>query len=105
LTSPINSAIPTNTPDISDSSELVDEKGVTMRLVSAGEFSMGSGSGDSDEVPVHTVFLDGYYIDKYEVTNALYKACVIAGACYEPHDISNYASSQYADHPVIFVDW
>jgi formylglycine-generating enzyme required for sulfatase activity len=104
-TSEITSAIPSNTSDISDSSEFVDEKGVTMRLVSAGEFSMGSGSGDSDEVPVHTVFLDGYYIDKYEVTNALYKACVIASACYEPHDISNYASSQYADHPIIFVDW
>ena len=39
------------------------------------------------------------------MTNALYKACVIASACYEPNDISNYASSQYADHPVVFVDW
>lgn len=104
-TSTITSVMPNNTPDASDSSEFVDEKGVTMRLVSAGEFSMGSGSGDSDEVPVHTVSLDAYYIDKYEVTNALYKVCVIAGACYEPHDTSNYASSQYADHPVIFVDW
>ena len=104
-TSLITSAIPSNTPDISDSSEFVDEKGVTMRLVSTGEFSMGSESGDSDEAPVHTVSLEAYYIDKYEVTNALYKACVIAGACYEPNNISNYVSSQYADHPVVFVDW
>jgi len=49
--------------------------------------------------------LDAYSIDKYEVTNVLYKACVLAGACYEPHDISDYASSQYADHPVLYVDW
>ena len=105
LTSTIISEIPSITSDISDSPDLVDEKGVTMRLVSTGEFSMGSGSGDSDEVPVHVVSLDAYYIDKYEVTNALYKVCEIAGACYEPHDISNYASSQYADHPVLYVDW
>jgi len=44
-------------------------------LVAAGEFKMGDNfnEGDSDERPVHTVYLDAYYIEKYEVTNGKYK--------------------------------
>jgi formylglycine-generating enzyme required for sulfatase activity len=40
-------------------------------LIPAGEFSMGDHHdvGNSDEKPVHTVYLDAFYIDKYEVTN------------------------------------
>ena len=34
---------------------------------------MGSNTGDPDEKPVHTVHLDAFYIDKYEVTVAQYK--------------------------------
>ncbi len=43
-------------------------------------------NGASDETPVHTVYLDDFYMDKYEVTNALYKACVEAGGCTLPQD-------------------
>ena len=39
-----------------------------MVFVPAGEFPMGSESGDPDEAPVHSVHLDSYYIDKYEVS-------------------------------------
>jgi formylglycine-generating enzyme required for sulfatase activity len=49
-----------------------------MVLVPEGEFSMGSELGDTDESPVHTVFLDSYYIDKYEVTNGLYQEFALA---------------------------
>jgi formylglycine-generating enzyme required for sulfatase activity len=104
-TSVITSVIPGNALSVPDSDEIVDSKGVSMRLVSAGEFSMGSGSGDTDEVPVHPVYLDAYYIDKYEITNSQYKECVLAGACYKPNDVSNYENSQYADHPVLYLDW
>jgi len=40
-----------------------------MVLIPAGEFLMGSkeGEGAFDEHPQHTVYLDAYYIDKYEV--------------------------------------
>lgn len=40
--------------------------------VPEGEFIMGSMDGSNDEDPVHTVFLDGFYIDRFEVTNAEY---------------------------------
>ena len=42
-----------------------------MVLIPAGEFLMGSpeGVGNSDEHPQHKVYLDDFYISKYEVTN------------------------------------
>ncbi len=49
-----------------------------MVLVSAGNFTMGS-SLSTDEQPIHTVYLDAYYIDKYEVTNGQYKQFIDAG--------------------------
>ena len=98
--------IPSEQPvQISDSPDFIDPQDTPMRLVPAGNFVMGSDTGDTDERPVHTVYLDDFHIDKYEVTNAFYRACITAGACYEPQDTSNYDSSQYADHPVVYVDW
>jgi len=45
-----------------------------MAVVPGGEFEMGDSfnEGFSDELPVHTVYLSPYYIDKYEVTNQQY---------------------------------
>lgn len=41
-----------------------------MVLIPAGEFVMGSDTGENDERPVHKVALDAFWMDKYEVTNA-----------------------------------
>jgi serine/threonine-protein kinase len=48
--------------------------GMEMVYVPAGEFLMGSpeGEGDDDEHPQHTVYLDAFWIDKTEVTNAMF---------------------------------
>jgi eukaryotic-like serine/threonine-protein kinase len=46
--------------------------GMTMMYVPAGEFEMGSEDGDSDEQPVHTVYLDAFWIDEHEVTNFMF---------------------------------
>jgi iron(II)-dependent oxidoreductase len=43
-----------------------------MVLVPAGYFFMGSDSGEIDEKPVHRVWLDSFYIDRFPVTNAQY---------------------------------
>ena len=94
-----------------------------MILIPAGEFIIGNngrgaeeGSGDPDEMPEHTAYLDAFRIDRYEVTNAQFEVFVDAtnhrppkhwqtprpaggsaqGMTYSP-DKSN--------HPVVYVDW
>lgn len=79
--------------------------------VPAGEFRMGSSSGDVDEKPVHEVNVSGFLIDKYEVTVEEYKRCVGAGGCSTPngtHDDSkfnNFGASGRDKHPINGVDW
>jgi sulfatase modifying factor 1 len=45
------------------------EDAAPMVYVSALAFSMGSESGEPDEQPVHTAQVDGFWIDRFEVTN------------------------------------
>jgi len=52
--------------------------GIKFVYVPAGEFTMGSDDGDSDEKPVHTVYLDSYWVMRTEVTNAQYRRFVDA---------------------------
>jgi len=41
-------------------------------LISGGVFQMGNNNGDHDEVPVHLVTVDAFYIGKYEVSQKEY---------------------------------
>lgn len=57
--------------------------------VPAGDFPMGCNSAvdmdcADDEKPLHTVTLGAFKIDRTEVTQAQYAACVSAGACNAP---------------------
>jgi formylglycine-generating enzyme required for sulfatase activity/tRNA A-37 threonylcarbamoyl transferase component Bud32 len=85
--------------------------GMTMLYVPEGSFEMGSNDGSDDEKPVHTVYLDAYWMDMTEVTNAMYEKCVNDGDCDPPQNTSSYThssyygNSQYDDYPVLYVDW
>ena len=74
--------------------------GATMMFVPAGQFQMGYDHGLANEAPVHPVYLDGYWIDKTEVTMSMYKACIEAGAC------NGHAAPQPSDRsPVVDLSW
>ncbi|MFH2068604.1 MAG: formylglycine-generating enzyme family protein [Candidatus Omnitrophota bacterium] len=85
--------------------EITGKNGAPMVLVPAGEFLMGSTSGDADlrwEHPQHKVFLDAYYIDKYKVTVAQYrKFCQETGRSMP----SEPAWGWQDNHPIVKVSW
>jgi formylglycine-generating enzyme required for sulfatase activity len=113
-----------------------EKDGTVMVYVPSGEFYMGSDAdgvrtaqdlcreykGDlargtcwltafQDEQPAHLVGLDGFWIDRTEVTNGQYRQCVGEGACVPPVESgsytrdSYYGNSVYDDYPVIWVRW
>ena len=49
-----------------------------MVLIPEGEFQMGSEKGDRDEKPLHSVYLDVFYMDTHEVTVGEYKQFINA---------------------------
>ena len=57
----------------------------------------------ANELPRRTLYLDEFYIDQYEVTNARYRRCVEAGVCQSPLG-GLPSSSAYDDHPAL-VTW
>ena len=103
-------------PTLSVGAKQVSPKdGMIQMYVPAGEFLMGSTEADlnasSDENPQHTVYLDAFWIDQTEVTNAQYAKCVQAGQCLEPIQTSSYTRNSYygnalyANYPVVYVGW
>jgi len=86
--------------------EIVGHDGVSMVLIPAGEFTMGSDKGDDDEQPVHRVFLDSYYIDKFEVTNGRFAKFVEAIHSEPPWGFEDRETPVIqADQPVRWVNW
>lgn len=74
-----------------------------MTLIPAGFFNMGSSSG-GDEQPEHPVLLGAFYIDTTEVTNAMYRHCVEAGACTSSGSAKQNAPG-FDNYPVALVNW
>jgi formylglycine-generating enzyme required for sulfatase activity len=77
---------------------------VPMALVPAGEFTMGSNLAD-DEKPVHRVYLNAFYMDKYEVTVGQYAKYLEATDMEEPPDWHIMNQPQHQKRPVVNMDW
>jgi formylglycine-generating enzyme required for sulfatase activity len=80
-----------------------------MVWIPSGKFMMGRAPGDdqagADENPGHMVWVNGFWLDSAEVTNAEYRRCVAAGVCTPPANPVFYDDPRLADHPVLWVDW
>jgi len=110
--------------DFTDGELYRDAAATELVDVPAGTFIMGSdynpewdildGGIDepfTDEHPEHAVYLRAYRIEKTEVTNAQYRACVIAGGCDDPthHAVGlttdYYTDTRYGDYPMVNLTW
>ncbi len=97
--------------------EIIGEDGAPMVLVPAGEFIMGNqnpvrfGSGGFNQRPHHTVYLDTFYIDKYELSIARYDKYVKANGggevdpAYLPTNSYLIDLSRHANIPVTSILW
>ncbi len=127
-TEPIDSTVTPSSASLPTDAEITNTGDVPMVFVPAGKFTMGSDADDAlaecqkyrsdcdrswyeDEEPPHIVSLDAFHIDSYEVTNALYAACVNAGGCQMPTETgsatrsSYYGNPEFDNFPVIYVNW
>lgn len=87
--------------------------GMIQVYIPQGSFQMGGldTRASTDEKPVHKVDMKGYWIDKVEVTNAMYLLCVQAGVCSPPQNIASetrqayFNNPEFNDYPVVNVTW
>lgn len=76
-------------------------------LIPAGEFIMGSppGKRHNEESPQRNVYLDAFWIYKYEVTNGQFSRFVLEAEYKAEGPWKKYARPGREDHPVICVTW
>lgn len=85
-------------------SQVPEQARGTMVTVPAGTFVMGDRTGDPSEYPERRLQIPAFRIDRTEVSNGQYLACVRARAC----DPSPYADDPILGaelHPVVGVTW
>jgi formylglycine-generating enzyme required for sulfatase activity/tRNA A-37 threonylcarbamoyl transferase component Bud32 len=127
---PSPTATPTAPPPQPIEVKVWEADGAEMVLVPAGEFIMGSEELGEDEQPVHPVYLDDFWIDRYEVTNELFARFVaetgyqteaerlgwgwvsigsewaeVEGADWRHPRGPDSSIEGKMDHPVVLVSW
>jgi formylglycine-generating enzyme required for sulfatase activity len=87
--------------------EITGRDAAPMVLIPAGEFWMGSpdGEGAKHEHPRHQIYLDAFYMDKFEVTVSRYAEFVRATDSAKPEDLDQADLSRHGNLPVVSVDW
>jgi len=88
--------------DARDGVESVGKDGAPAVLIPAGKFVMG---GDENS-PRREMFLDAFYMDRYEITVARYGNFLKAtGKLNEPDDFPESDLKKFGDFPVVGVNW
>ena len=79
-----------------------------MALIPAGSFTMGNcmdpSEGGSGELPLHTVYVSAFYMDKYLVTKSLWDT-VYQWAIAHGYTFDYAGSGKASTHPVQTIDW
>lgn len=103
---------------------------VTMIYIPGGDFTMGSTNGEVDESPPHLVQVEGFWLDRFEVTNAAFQQFVqetgyrtdaekagwgslwrdrqwnrVDGLDWRHPSNPSQGLSAMMDHPVVQVSW
>ena len=76
-----------------------------MAVVSAGEFMMGSPTGDSDEQPAQKLYVDAFSMDTYEVSVGQYAIFLQATGVNAPSSWEMMNQLAHQKRPVANVDW
>jgi formylglycine-generating enzyme required for sulfatase activity len=76
-----------------------------MALVPAGDFTMGSATGDADELPVHKVYVAAFFMDKHQLSVKHYARFVEDTHHEVPPDWGVMNRPQHYDRPIANVDW
>ena len=85
---------------------ITGKDGTPMVLIPAGEFQMGSDDGEDNEKPVHTVYVDAFYMDIYEVTNAQFQQfCELTGRPLHRHRNDGRPGYGKSNQPVMGMGW
>ena len=76
-----------------------------MALIPAGSFTMGDSlDGDNSALPLHSVYVSAFYMDKYDVTKALWDS-VYSWAITHGYSFDHAGSGKASTHPVQMVSW
>jgi formylglycine-generating enzyme required for sulfatase activity len=75
-----------------------------MRLIPAGLFQMGDNLDEETDAPVHPVYVSAFYMDKYDVTYALWQQ-VYNWAIAHGYIFYSAGSGKAANHPVQTIYW
>ena len=79
-----------------------------MVAIPAGNFQMGDtfdeGSSNGTELPVHTVYVSAFYMDRYEVTKQLWDDVRAWGLTHGYTDLA-VGAGKATNHPVQTISW
>ena len=67
-----------------------------------GFFARGTDGGAPDEQPRAEVYVDTFFMDRYEVTNRDYARCIAAKICKRPRPFEGYLEPK---QPIVAVSW